>query len=86
MPLTAINEPAEVDAFGVRFTMNDRGERIRCHVFRSAINAPELNRAASDEDLLARFERNRRMFERLASNLFDAGHKTPWIEPFIVPG
>jgi hypothetical protein len=84
MPLTAIDEPGQVDAFGVRFTMEERGKRVRCHVFRSAINHVEDHAAADDAELLARFQKSRTMFERLASNLYDAGHQTPWIEVFSI--
>lgn len=82
MPLTAVKEPGEVDAFGVRFMMEEREKRVRCHVFRAAIDHLEERSAGNDEDTLARFERNRWMFERLASNLYDAGHRTPWIGVF----
>ena len=86
MPLTAIDAPGEVDAFGVRFTMDERGKPVRCHVFRNAINHMEDHPAGSDDELLARFQRSRTLFERLASNLYDAGHRTPWIEAFGTPG
>ncbi len=82
MPLTARNEPGEVDAFGVRFTMEERGRPVRCHVFRSALDLIEEHAAGSDDELLARFQRSRALFERLANNLYDAGHRTPWIEAF----
>jgi hypothetical protein len=82
MPLTATEQPGEVDAFGVRFTMEERGRPVRCHIFRAAIDHLEDRPAASNAELLARFQRSRAMFERLASNLFDAGHRTPWIESF----
>ncbi|MCW6510325.1 DUF1488 family protein [Lichenifustis flavocetrariae] len=85
MPLTHIDEPAEVDAFGIRFTMDHYGERVRCHAFRSAITAMADHAATSDEDLLAMFELNRPLYERLANNLFDAGHRNPWIEVYLVP-
>ncbi len=70
------NDPAVVDAFGVRFTMTDREKRVRCHVFKAAIDAmsPEA------EDLLSSFKKNRGVFARLASNLYDAGHRNPWID------
>ena len=80
VPLTAVDEAGEVDAFGIRFVMEQRGERVRCHVFRSAITATAEHAVVSDEDLLALFQKGRSMFERLASNLFDAGHRNPWIE------
>jgi hypothetical protein len=80
MPLTSIDEPAEVDAFGVRFTMEERGRRVRCHVFRSAIHDLEDYPAGSADEQLARFKANRGVFERQASRLYDAGHQTPWIE------
>lgn len=82
MPLTTLDEPAAVDPFGVRFVMAERDKRVPCHVFRSAINHLEDRAAGSDEDLLARFQRSRALFERLASDLYDAGHRTPWIEAF----
>ncbi len=82
MPLTALKEPGEIDAFGVRFTMMDRDKVVRCHVFRAAIDHIEERPAGNDEDALARFEKSRWMFERLASNLYDAGHRTPWIGAF----
>ncbi len=84
MPLTAVDKPGEVDAFGVRFTMEERGKMVRCHVFRSAINQIEDHAACNDEELLQRFAKSRGMFERLASNLYDAGHRTPWIDAFLV--
>jgi Protein of unknown function (DUF1488) len=86
MPLTAIDEPGEVDAFGVRFTMDDCGKRVRCHAFRSSINRMEDHAARNDEELLARFQKNRAMFEHMASALYDAGHRTPWIELLVVKG
>lgn len=82
MPLTATDSPGEVDAFGVRFTMQERGRPVRCHVFRAAIDYLDDRAAGSDAELLARFQRNRALFERLASDLYDAGHRTPWIEAF----
>ena len=82
MPLTPVKEPGEVDAFGVRFTMEDRGTKVRCHVFRAAIDHIEERAAGSPAETLARFEKSRWMFERLASNLYDAGHRTPWIGAF----
>ncbi|WP_428350874.1 DUF1488 family protein [Lichenifustis flavocetrariae] len=65
--------------------MEQRGERVRCHVLRSAITATAKHAAVNAEDLLAMFDLNRPLFERLASNLFDAGHRNPWIEGFLVP-
>ena len=85
MPLTSVDEPGEVDAFGIRFTMEQRGERVRCHVFRSAVTAAAGHGVLSDADLLAMFQQNRPMFERLANHLFDAGHRTPWIETVTHP-
>ncbi len=84
MPLTAIDEPGTVDAFGVRFTMEERGRPVRCHGFRAAIDATSERASGNNEVLLDRFERSRALFERLASNLYDAGHRNPWIEGFIV--
>ena len=86
MPLTPLNEPGEVDAFGVRFTMEERGRLVRCHVFKSAINQVEGQRTSTGKQLLALFEKHRAFFERLASNLFDSGIQTPWIEAHAVPG
>ncbi len=82
MPLTALNRPAEIDAFGVRFTMEDRGKLVRCHVFRAAIDFIEERAARTDDELMARFQGNRGLFERMASDLYDAGHRTPWIGIF----
>ncbi len=82
MPLTAIDDPGEVDAFGVRFTMEERGKRVRCHVFRSALDRIEDHATRTDDELLSRFQRSRGLFEQLASNLYDAGHRTPWIGVF----
>ncbi|MCW6506974.1 DUF1488 family protein [Lichenifustis flavocetrariae] len=84
MPLTHIDEPGEVDAFGVRFTMEERGHRVRCHVFRSAITATADRRAASDADLLEMFQACRGVLERHASSLYDAGHRNPWIEAIVI--
>ena len=81
MPLTAVDEPGVLDAFGVNFTMTDRGDPVRCHVFRNAILTVEQRTARGDE-VLSAFQRSRGMFERLASNLYDAGHRTPWIDVF----
>ena len=86
MPLTSTNEPGEVDAFGVRFTMEQRGERVRCHIFRAALDYLDDDVASSNGELLSRFEKSRGMFERLASNLYDAGHRTPWIDAVMMPG
>ena len=83
MPLSHIEEPGEVDAFGVRFTMEERGRLVRCHVFRAAIDKLQERQAPNDDELLARFQSYRAMFERLASNLYDAGHQTPWIDVFM---
>ena len=80
MPLTSMDEPAVVDAFGVRFTMEERGRPVRCHIFRSAINDLDEHPAGSEAEQLARFKANRGAFERQASRLYDAGHRTPWIE------
>ena len=80
MPLTSTDEPAEVDAFGLRFTMEERGKRVRCHIFRYVIHGLDDHPASSAEEQLARFKANRGIFERLASRLYDAGHQTPWIE------
>ena len=81
MPLTALAEPGVPDAFGIHFDMEDRGRRVRCHVFRGAILAVE-QRPAAGRDVLSAFQRSRPMFERLASNLYDAGHRTPWVDVF----
>lgn len=81
MPLTAVDMPGVVDAFGVQFTMEDRGTPVRCHVFRNAITSLEQRTPRGDQ-LLSAFQRNRGLFERLASNLYDAGHRTPWIDVF----
>lgn len=86
MPLTTLDEPGEVDAFGVRFMMEDRGKLVRCHVFRSAINHVEESTARTDADLLARFQKGRGLYEQVAMRLYDAGHRTPWVEPFNLPG
>ncbi len=79
MPLTATVLPAEIDAFGVCFTMRDRTGPVRCHVFRSTIDHLEDSHARTDAEALMRFEKERRRFERLASNLHAGGHQTPWI-------
>ena len=79
MPLTSTNEPAEVDAFGVRFTMEERGTRVRCHIFRSAINDLDDFPANTADEQLALFKANRGTFERQASRMYDAGHQNPWI-------
>lgn len=81
MPLTAVDKPGVVDAFGVHFDMEDRGSPVRCHVFRSAVASLE-QRTLRDDALLSAFQRSRGMLERLASNLYDAGHRTPWIDVF----
>jgi hypothetical protein len=82
MPLTPLNEPGEIDAFGVRFSMEDRGKLVRCHVFRAAVEFIEERPARTNDELIARFQANRRVFERMASDLYDAGHRTPWIGVF----
>ena len=81
MPLSATDQPGVVDAFGVHFDMTDRGEPVRCHVFTSAIVTAEDCSTRPDE-LLSAFQRSRKLFEREASTLYDAGHRTPWIETF----
>ena len=86
MPLTALDEPGVVDPFGIRFSMEERGKVVRCHVFRAAVEFVDELPANTDAELLARFQRSRGLFERLASNLYDAGHRNPWIEASIVPG
>ncbi|WP_131116317.1 DUF1488 family protein [Lichenihabitans psoromatis] len=80
MPLTTMNEPGEVDAFGVRFKMEDHGKVVRCHVFRAAIDQGETRVSRTDDDRLARFQRSRALFELRASHLYDAGHRTPWVD------
>ncbi len=79
MSLTATDLPAEIDSFGIRFTMQDFRGPVRCHVFRSAIDHLEGSHARTDKEALARFEKNRKRFEVLADNLYAAGHRTPWI-------
>lgn len=80
MPLTAVDEPATVDAFGVCFTVEERGKLVRCHVFRSAIYIVEQSTPKPSADLLASFQAARPLFERIASDLYDAGHRNPWID------
>ena len=79
MPLTATDLPAEVDAFGVRFTMQDWTGTVRCHVFRAALDHLEERPARTPQETLDRFNKSRGRFERLASRLHDAGHRTPWV-------
>ncbi len=81
MPLTSVDQPGVLDAFGVHFDMKNRDELVRCHVLRGAILSVEM-RSARGDDVLSAFQRSRAMFERLASNLYDAGHRTPWIDVF----
>ena len=81
MPLSAVDQPGGVDAFGCHFHRTARGEPVRCHVFASAIITAEDCSARPDE-LLAAFQRSRKLFEREASVLYDAGHRTPWVETF----
>lgn len=82
MPLTSIDEPGVVDAFGVCFAMEEHGRLVRCHVFRNALNQVEGQAAMNDGELLVSYQKHRVLFERLASNMFDAGHRNPWIEAF----
>lgn len=79
MPLTATDLPGEVDAFGVRFQMKDLNGTVRCHVFQAALNYLEDSYARTGEEVLERFNKNRPRLEALASDLHDAGHRTPWI-------
>ena len=79
MPLTPTDLPGEVDAFGVRFMMNDLNGPVRCHVFQAALNYLEETYAHTGEEILERFTKNRTRLEALASDLHDAGHRTPWI-------
>jgi len=78
-----MNEPGEVDAFGILFNMEDRGKLVRCHVFRAAMDRVEDHASQDSDELIARFQKSRRMFEQLASNLYDAGHRTPWIDAYL---
>ena len=79
MPLTPHDSPGEVDAFGVRFWMSSLDRPVRCHAFRAALDYLEDRAAHTAQEILERFDKNRPRLEALASDLFDAGHRTPWI-------
>jgi hypothetical protein len=86
MPLTTVDDPGEIDPFGVRFTMEDGGTFVRCHIFRAAMDHMEDRAIRTDDERLARFQKARGLFESVASRMYDAGHRTPWIDIFEMAG
>lgn len=79
MPLTPTDLPAAIDAFGARFVMRGLDGPVTCHVFREAIDELEESYTRTDEEALRRVEHHRKRLEQLASQMFDGGHRTPWI-------
>jgi len=77
--LTSTDQPAQIDPFGLVFTMNSRDGVVRCHVFREAIDELEESHARNPAEILRLFDVHRRRLERVADQMYGAGHKTPWI-------
>jgi len=79
--LTAVREPGQNFAGGIRFTMMDGPTRVICWVTREALD--HINRGnAYKQDHMVCFERHRRRLERLASQKYDAGERSPIVMTF----
>ena len=79
MRLTSTGQPAQIDPFGLVFTMESREGLVRCHVFREAVDELEESHARNGDEMLRRFTAHRRRLEAIADRMYGAGHKTPWI-------
>ena len=79
MRLISTDQPAQIDPFGLVFTMANRDGVVRCHVFRDAVDELEESHARNDAEMLRRFSVHRRRLERVADRMHGAGHATPWI-------
>ena len=73
MPLSPMDGPAKVDLHEVEFGMLDGRKVVPCFVDRDAIDDIEHATTQTNAERLAIFERHRRRFETIASELFDAG-------------
>ncbi len=79
MRLNSTNQPAQIDPFGLVFTMQGQDGIVRCHVFRGAVDELENSHARDDAEMLRRFTAHRRRLEAVAERMHGAGHATPWI-------
>ncbi len=79
MPLKGDGRPARSHPLGVVFDMLSHFGTVRCHVMRSAVDHLGDGQARGGVEVVSRFERNRVMFEAVASDLHDSGHRSPWI-------
>ncbi len=73
MPLTATQSEPRDEGFEVSFVMTDGQKLFRCSAQLGALDAIEPDRTQSRNDRLQRFLRYRRVFEAVASELYDAG-------------
>jgi hypothetical protein len=74
--LTALREPAQNFAGGIRFTMMDGPTPVICWVSREALD--RINRGdPCRQDPMVSFERHRGRIEHLASQRYGAGERSP---------
>ncbi len=81
MMLVTLNEPGMELAGGIRFMMMDGVGRVVCWVSREALDDVEGGNPSQHERTV-RFERHRIKIERLASQKYDAGEKSPIVMTF----
>jgi hypothetical protein len=79
--LATLNEPGQELAGGIRFAMMDGIIRVDCWVSREALDGVEGGNS-SQHERTARFDRHRVNIERLASEKYVAGERSPIVMTF----
>lgn len=83
--LVPIAYPPNVTARGVRFAMLDLGKLVDILVTHAALDRMEVP-GAGGRDYLARFEKHRERFERIANNKFARGETENDGTVAVLPG
>jgi hypothetical protein len=81
MPLTALNEPGQEFAGGIRFAMMDGHARVVCWVSGEALDGVEGGNHSQQERSVC-FEQHRLKIEQLASQKYGANEYSPILMSF----